>query len=159
MIQSVKTFRTNRTFQFVIVLLKYSFSWQEITCLVLEKKCKPFFIKVWSFSQTVKVSQSFVVGSSFCYLRWLWPVNKTTCVFSVIIVNIALKYLSRPYHFKFFKGCLSQISLGPFLITLSQMYLSRIVNMFCNDKNTKLGVHLGKFTIKCDKIWLLIITS
>ena len=135
MIQSVKTFRTNPTFQFVIVLLKCSFSWQEITCLVLEKKCcKLFFIKVWSFSQTVKVSQSFVVGNSFCYLRWLWPVNKTTCVFSVIIVNVALKYLSRPYHFKFFKGCLSQISLGPFLITVSQMYLSRIVNMFATIK-------------------------
>ena len=135
MIQLVKTFRTNSTFQFVIVLLKCSFSWQEITCLVLEKKyCKLFFIKIWSFSQTVKVSQSFVVGNSFCYLRWLWPVNKTTCVFSVIIVNVALKYLSRPYHFKFFKGCLSQISLGPFLITLSQMYLSRIVNMFATIK-------------------------
>ena len=30
-------------------------------------------------------------------------------------------YLSRPYHFKFFKGCLPQILLGPFLNTLSHM--------------------------------------
>ena len=29
--------------------------------------------------------------------------------------------LSRPYHFKFFKGCLPQISIGPFLNTLSHM--------------------------------------
>ena len=29
--------------------------------------------------------------------------------------------LSRPYSFKFFKGCLSQILLGPFLNTLSLM--------------------------------------
>ena len=27
--------------------------------------------------------------------------------------------LGRPYHFTFFKGCLPQISLGPFLNTLS----------------------------------------
>ena len=30
--------------------------------------------------------------------------------------------LNRSYHFKFFKGCLSQISLGPFLNTLSHMF-------------------------------------
>ena len=29
--------------------------------------------------------------------------------------------LGRPYHFKFFKGCLPQILLGPFLNTLTQM--------------------------------------
>ena len=31
--------------------------------------------------------------------------------------------LSRPYSFKFFKGCLSQILLGPFLNTLSHFIL------------------------------------
>ena len=31
--------------------------------------------------------------------------------------------LSRQYHFKFFKGCLLQISIGPFLNNLSQMEL------------------------------------
>ena len=30
-------------------------------------------------------------------------------------------YLSRPHHFKFFKGCLLQISLGPFLNILSHI--------------------------------------
>ena len=29
----------------------------------------------------------------------------------------------RPYHFKFHKGCLPQILLGPFLNTLFQMFL------------------------------------
>ena len=29
--------------------------------------------------------------------------------------------LNIPYHLRFFKGCLSQISLGPFLNTFSQM--------------------------------------
>ena len=29
--------------------------------------------------------------------------------------------LSRPYHFKFFKGCLPQILLGPFLNTLTKL--------------------------------------
>ena len=31
--------------------------------------------------------------------------------------------LSRPYHFKFFKGCLPQILLGPFLNTLTELSL------------------------------------
>ena len=31
--------------------------------------------------------------------------------------------LGRPYHFKFFKSCLTQILLGPFLNTLSQLRL------------------------------------
>ena len=41
----------------------------------------------------------------------------------VLLNTIALIFfcLSRPYHFKFFKGCLQQILLGPFLNTLSQM--------------------------------------
>ena len=30
---------------------------------------------------------------------------------------------SRPYHFKFFKGCLPQMLLGPFLNTLTQMII------------------------------------
>ena len=30
--------------------------------------------------------------------------------------------LSRPHHFKFFKGCLPQILLGPFLNTLSKIF-------------------------------------
>ena len=34
--------------------------------------------------------------------------------------------LSRPYHFKFLKGCLPQISLGPFLNTLCNMILRKI---------------------------------
>ena len=32
-------------------------------------------------------------------------------------------YLSRPYHFKFFKGCLPQIVLVPFLNTLSHLFI------------------------------------
>ena len=31
-------------------------------------------------------------------------------------------YWSRPYHFKFFKGCLPQILLSPFLNTLSHIF-------------------------------------
>ena len=33
------------------------------------------------------------------------------------------KYLRRPYSFKYFKGCLPKILLGPFLNTLTQMLL------------------------------------
>ena len=35
--------------------------------------------------------------------------------------NLKEYALGRPYTFKFFEGCLSQILLGPFLNTLSQM--------------------------------------
>ena len=37
--------------------------------------------------------------------------------------------LSRPYHFKFFKGCLRQILLGPFLNTLTHLFLNFIILM------------------------------
>ena len=33
-------------------------------------------------------------------------------------------YLNRPFHFKFFKGCLPQIFLGPFYNTLFQIWFS-----------------------------------
>ena len=33
--------------------------------------------------------------------------------------------VSRPYHFKFFKGCLLQILLGPFLNTLSHIVFGK----------------------------------
>ena len=35
--------------------------------------------------------------------------------------------LSRPYHFKFFKGRLPQISLGPLLNTFSEMKQNQII--------------------------------
>ena len=42
--------------------------------------------------------------------------------------------LRRPYHFKFFKGCLLQISLGPFLSTLSQLsFAMSNSSVFCPD--------------------------
>ena len=37
--------------------------------------------------------------------------------------------LGRPYYFKFFKGCLPQILLGPFLNTLTHMIYSFSLNM------------------------------
>ena len=38
--------------------------------------------------------------------------------------------LSRPYNFNFFKGCLPQISLGPFLNTLPHIFISNVSNVF-----------------------------
>ena len=35
-------------------------------------------------------------------------------------------YLNRPYHFKFFKDCLAQILLSPFLNTLSHINIMKI---------------------------------
>ena len=60
---------------------------------------------------------------------WTQKVRKT---FSVKSLGIKYKCqcwktiitsLSKPYHFKFFKGCLPQISLGPFSYTLSHFYI------------------------------------
>ena len=43
--------------------------------------------------------------------------------------------LSRPYHFRYFKGCLPKILLGPFLNTLAHMImLSRGVFVFFETK-------------------------
>ena len=38
-----------------------------------------------------------------------------------MLTGLLIRLLSRPYYFKFFKGCLRQILLGPFLSTLSRM--------------------------------------
>ena len=40
---------------------------------------------------------------------------------SLIKIWSDMVYLNRPYHFKFFKGCLPQILCGPFMNTLSNM--------------------------------------
>ena len=40
----------------------------------------------------------------------------------VEVGNCPRTCLSRPYHFKFFKGCLPQILLGPFLNTLTHVF-------------------------------------
>ena len=54
----------------------------------------------------------------------------------------------RSYHFKFFKGCLPQISLGPFLNTLSHLYTSNNAN---NSNNTLSHLYISndtKFVVK-----------
>ena len=43
--------------------------------------------------------------------------------------NVKFVCSSRSYPFKFFKGCLRQILLGPFLNTLSQIYFYMIPNI------------------------------
>ena len=55
--------------------------------------------------------------------------------------------LSRPYHFKFFKGCLPQISLGPFLNNLSQILINFSSNaLFTNKYNIYKKSVLGMST-------------
>ena len=52
--------------------------------------------------------------------------------------------LSRPYHLKIFKGCLPQISLGPFLNTFPQTNLiqAQIIKIILDKKNKNdLGVN------------------
>ena len=45
-------------------------------------------------------------------------------------VNFVEDYLGSLYHFKYFKGCLPQILLGPFLNTLSYIKLHLTVSLF-----------------------------
>ena len=40
-------------------------------------------------------------------------------------------FLSRPYHFKFFTGCLPQILLGPFMNTLTQLFCLFLIPCKC----------------------------
>ena len=47
-------------------------------------------------------------------------------------------YLNRPYHFKFFKVCLPQILLGPFLNTLFQIFFAQFVLKNYNKVVTRL---------------------
>ena len=74
-------------------------------------------------------------------------------------------YLSRPYSFKFFKGCLPQILLGPFLNALSQIAydtlkipLTILINGW-NFSNIKhfLG-EISKFSMfkRCSSSWVLL---
>ena len=44
----------------------------------------------------------------------------------IVACTMHVVCISRPYHFKFFRGCLPQIFLGPFLNTLTQIYFSRV---------------------------------
>ena len=41
-------------------------------------------------------------------------------------------YLGRPYHFKFFKGCLLQILFGPVLNNLTHLFLCSFLNFIAN---------------------------
>ena len=52
-----------------------------------------------------------------------------------VFKNGPSKICGRPYHFKFFKGCLTRILLGPFLNTLTHMiepFLKRISAFYRN---------------------------
>ena len=52
------------------------------------------------------------------------------------------KTLSRPYHFNFFKDCLPQILLGPFLTTLTHIMLMRKVSL----------ISFATFFLQCKRI-------
>ena len=52
--------------------------------------------------------------------------------------------LSRLYHFRFFKGCLPQILLGPSLDTLSQMMDEELFKINLRVESVKLSVFENK---------------
>ena len=73
------------------------------------------------------------------------------CLSSEICGGQPLKILkwSGPYHVKFFKGCLPQISLGLFLNTLSQMsHGNHVSNSHLNDFQRRLVLCYPMFVFK-----------
>ena len=96
------------------------------------------FVKCWTFSRVI--AQDFKGSRS----RWtpccIWA--KYLRMGKIKFVEDSLQKiwsnmvcLGRSHHFKFFKGCLSHILLGPFLNTLS-----RIWDMIQNQDTTKKSV-------------------
>ena len=60
------------------------------------------------------------------------PITYDQYLFKMFIFHKWIKafYLRRPYHLQFFKRCLPQILLGPFLNILTQMLFSFCLTVF-----------------------------
>ena len=56
-----------------------------------------------------------------CLESAIETISKRGEICSKLTIKTPERRQGRPYHFKFFKGCLPQISLGPFLNTLSHL--------------------------------------
>ena len=52
-----------------------------------------------------------------------------------------MAYLGRSYHLKFFKGCLPQILLGPFLNTLTQIIIHVTAIFRIRNENLQYSEH------------------
>ena len=55
---------------------------------------------------------------------------------------------SRPNHLKFFKGCLPQILLGPFLNTFTQIHTPAVYVVFTSTLSIQLTKLMKKFMFK-----------
>ena len=90
------------------------------------------FITFYRLFCPKEISLTFVYSLSQCIVYWIQFQNIHAFIYQKTFLHTffclfwkSLKAfsvcLSRPYHFKFFKGCLPQIWLGPFLNTLSHI--------------------------------------
>ena len=90
------------------------------------------FITIYRLFCPKEIFLTFVYSLSQCIVYWIRFQNIHAFIYQKTLLHTffclfwkSLKAfsvcLSRPYHFKFFKGCLPQIWLGPFLNTLSHI--------------------------------------
>ena len=98
----------------------------------LREKCPAvaFDDTLWSFGSPqlwLILNNGSILNLDFEIFQWLFG-TKYSRMDQVKFVEDSLKKfegiivcLHRPYHFKIFKGCLPQISIGPFLNTLSHL--------------------------------------
>ena len=98
----------------------------------LREKCPAvaFDDTLWSFGSQqlwLILNNGTILNLDFKIFQWLFG-TKYSRMDQVKFVEDSLKKfegiivcLRRPYHFKTFKGCLPQISIGPFLNTLSHL--------------------------------------
>ena len=68
---------------------------------------------------------------------------------------------NRPYHFNFFKGCLSQILLAPFLNIFSQLWLLNVLNNFrgCSFLKKSLSLGYRRVLTRVGHIWNILAFS
>ena len=68
--------------------------------------------------------------------------------------GLLAKGLSRPYHFNFFKGCLPQILLGPFLNTLTHLLL-KLLNFLTRkpwETRNVVGLNRHPSNLECNDV-------
>ena len=77
--------------------------------------------------QDITVSHNLYQYSTFIWVKVFKNGPSKTCGRQPLKIRSDMVCLSRSYHFKFFKGCLQQTLLGPFLNTLTHFISDQLV--------------------------------
>ena len=111
----------------IMIKFRYKHCWKKSNWMYT---CKSSFRNLFFFfSKSSQVYQKPKESKKCCHGRvGVWVIGAKYSKMDQVkfvedILDKCVVCWGRPYHFKFFKGCLPQILLGPFLNTLSQMFL------------------------------------